>query len=110
MHVRRYPADRAKGAAQVRQWSLQVAREWRELFATATLTSLDAQSFESKVVDDLRMWVVLFTDGVACGPCRAARTIAKPNMAAAASLLSRRLRTVLTPGPAQYNVVSPSSA
>ena len=53
----------------------ETAREWSRLFATSDVTTLHAASFADAVTTDAeRAWVVLFTDGLTCAPCRTAST------------------------------------
>ena len=71
----RYPKDTDKGATRVASWARDTAKEWRTLFLTSHITHLDATNFDETVISDHeRAWVVLFTDGIACAPCRTART------------------------------------
>lgn len=72
----RYPSADSKAAEEVARWALATAREWRLLFTTtANVAHLDAEGFGERVLDDARRaWVVLFSDGLACAPCRTART------------------------------------
>lgn len=70
-----YPKDEVKSSERVRAWALDTAREWWYLFDHANVSQLSAQTFTSAVIDDeQRAWIVLFTDGFACAPCRTART------------------------------------
>ena len=62
-------------ADKIAEWAVSTAAGWRVLFATANVTALDASSFQERVMEDeARVWVVLFTDGLVCAPCRVAKT------------------------------------
>ena len=49
--------------------------EWRWLFArAAAVARLDDQNFAAEVSNSTALWIVLFTDGFECGPCKTAQT------------------------------------
>ena len=61
----RWPSDAEKSPEHVAAWALRTAHEWRALFLTHNVVSLDASSFAQTVLaDDDKAWVVLFTDGL----------------------------------------------
>ena len=70
----RYPKDDDKTAEKVRAWTLRTATEWRRLMQASAVVAIDAAEFDSAVMEDERAWVVLYTDGLTCAPCRAAKT------------------------------------
>ena len=73
----KYPKDAEVTAAKLASWAVDTAHGWRtHLFPASNLTNLDASSFEAAVLADAerRAWVVLFTDGLTCAPCRTALT------------------------------------
>lgn len=56
-------------------WAREIAEEWRWLFASASLPALTPATFNATVLeDDSSLWLVLFTDGTECGPCKTAQT------------------------------------
>ena len=55
-------------------WAREIAEEWRWLFQNAALPELSADGFASTVLEDEALWLVLFTDGTECGPCKTAQT------------------------------------
>ena len=56
-------------------WAREIAEEWRWLFASASLPALTPATFNETVLqDDSSLWLVLFTDGTECGPCKTAQT------------------------------------
>lgn len=55
-------------------WAREVAEEWRWLFAQGSLHSLSPATFTETVYESEPLWIVLFTDGLECGPCKTAQT------------------------------------
>lgn len=64
----------AQSAQQVQEWAMKVAREWRWLFTSASVVSLNMTNFYQEVVMSNDSVVAMFTDGLACTPCRVAMT------------------------------------
>ena len=60
--VQTYKGDKTPEA--IHSWAQTIAAEWRYLMAAANLTSVDANSFASVVLNSTDMWVVMFTDGL----------------------------------------------
>jgi len=56
------------------EWVREIAEEWRWLFDKASLPTLTPDVFQATVMDDKSLWLVLFTDGTECGPCKTAQT------------------------------------
>lgn len=63
-------------ADDVVTWARQVAREWRWLFANSELHDMRPVDWDEggSVQNSTDMWVVLFTDGQDCKPCKSAKT------------------------------------
>lgn len=74
MAYRRFHNQGNLEPAAIVSWAREIAEEWRWLFASASLPSLTAETFNATVLEDDSLWIVLFTDGTECGPCKTAQT------------------------------------
>lgn len=61
-------------AAPIAAWAKEVAAEWAWLFHAAKPARLNASNFAEEVSSSTALWLVLFTDGFECGPCKTAST------------------------------------
>jgi len=64
----------SQGADATIEWSRRVANEWLWLFARANLTTADHTTIESVVLPSKDLWVIVFSDGLDCAPCKTAKT------------------------------------
>ena len=58
------------------KWASAISAEWRWLMEQANVVRIPAEpaAFEAEVLHSDAFWVVLFTDGIECGPCKTAMT------------------------------------
>ena len=68
--------DVASQVKHATDWARSIAREWRFLFSYGQVEKISASSFNENgtVGNSTDAWVVMFTDGLDCGPCKTAKT------------------------------------
>jgi thiol-disulfide isomerase/thioredoxin len=72
--VQRYRKKERK-PEEIREWAKTIADEWTYLFHASNVTTIEAPAFRRTVLEDEKsMWIVMFSDGLACAQCRTAKT------------------------------------
>lgn len=69
-----FPPNVPKDANGIATWAREVATEWRYLFSQSNVKDLSAATFSEMVIKSKDFWVILFVDGLECGPCKTAKT------------------------------------